>query len=166
MLHPGYSEGDRMRRVTEIRVAGDWSAGHEVDCVVLDADYRHRRRMVLIGEAGTEFLLDRPQATQLGDGDGLLLDDGGIVRVAGLAEPLVELAAATPVQLVRLAWHLGNRHADVQIAGSSLRIRRDHVLEDMAVRLGASTRQVLAPFCPEPGSPHHHDDGHGNRHGA
>jgi urease accessory protein len=156
-----------MRRATEIRAAGDWSAGLEVDRVVLDAGDRHRRRMVFTGEAGTTFLLDLPHATVLRDGDGLLLDDGGIVRVAGLAEPLVEISAATPVQLVRLAWHLGNRHTDVQIAAGKLRIRRDHVLEDMVTRLGASAVPVVAPFSPEPGSPPHHDDRHpGGRHGA
>jgi urease accessory protein len=146
-----------MRRAGEIRAAGDWGAGLEVDRVVLDADDRHRRRMVLTGEAGTEFLLDLPRATQLRDGDGLVLDDGGIIRVAGLAEPLLELSSATPLDLVRLAWHLGNRHTDVQIADGRLRIRRDHVLEDMVTRLGASAVPVMAPFNPEPGSPQPHD---------
>jgi len=156
-----------MRRAIEVRVAGDWSVRLEVDRVVLDADDRHRRRTVLTGEAGTTFLLDLPRATVLGDGDGLLLDDGGIVRVAGLAEPLVEISAATPVQLVRLAWHLGNRHTDVEVAAGKLRIRRDHVLEDMVARLGASAVQLMAPFSPEPASPHHrHDDRADDRHGV
>lgn len=147
-----------MRRATEIRAAGDWTAGLEVDHVVLDADDRHRRRVVLTGEAGTKFLLDLPRATRLRDGDGLVLDDGRIVRVAGLAEPLLEVSAATPPALVRLAWHLGNRHTDVQIAAGKLRIRRDHVLQDMVTRLGASVVPVMAPFCPEPASPHPHGE--------
>ena len=126
----------------------------QVDHVVLDAADRHRRRMVLTGETGTPFLLDLPAATVLGDGDGLVLEDGSIIRVAGLAEPLVELSASTPMDLVRLAWHLGNRHADVQIATGKLRVRRDHVLEDMAKRLGATLVAVEAPFVPEPSIPH------------
>lgn len=155
-----------MRRAGEVRAAGDWVSGREVDRVVLDADERHRRRVVLTGEAGTEFLLDLPHATQLRDGDGLVLEDGGIVRVAGLAEPLLELSAATPLQFVRLAWHLGNRHADVQFAAGKLRIRRDHVLEHMVTGLGASAVHVTAPFTPEPGSPPHDDGDHRYRHGA
>ena len=154
-----------MRRATEVRPAGDWSAGLEVDRVVLDAGDRHRRRTVLTGEAGTTFLLDLRRATVLRDGDGLLLDDGGVVRVTGLAEPLLEIAAATPVQLVRVAWHLGNRHTDVEVAAGKLRIRRDDVLEDMVARLGASAVHLLAPFSPEPASPHHDDDHSGGRHG-
>ena len=73
----------------------------------------------------------------LRDGDGLVLEDGGIVHVAGKPEALVEIAAAAPRELARLAWHIGNRHTDVQVVGDTLRIRRDHVLEDMLRRLGA-----------------------------
>jgi urease accessory protein len=156
-----------MRRATEIKAAGDWDSGLEIDRVELDADDRHRRRMVMTGVAGNEFLLDLPHATRLHDGDGLVLEGGTIVRVAGLAEPLLELSAATPLQLVRLAWHLGNRHADVQLVEGKLRIRHDHVLEDMVVRIGASVAPVMAPFCPEPANPHHHDDhDHGHRDGG
>src|SRR5215471_11558902 len=104
-----------MRRAIVVKAAGQWDLGHQVDRVVLDAADRHRRRMMLTGQAGTQFLLDLPAATMLGDGDGLVLEDGSIVGVAGLAEPLVELSVNTPMELVRLAWHLGNRHTDVQI---------------------------------------------------
>jgi urease accessory protein UreE len=91
-----------------------------LDRVVLDADERHRRRITLTGERGTVFLLDLPHAIALRDGDGLVLDDGTIVRVAGKPERLVEIAVATPRELARLAWHLGNRHTDVQIVGDRL----------------------------------------------
>ena len=129
---------------------------------MLDADERHRRRTVLTGERGTIFLLDLPHATALRDGDGLVLDDGAIVRVAGRPEPLVEIAAASPHELARFAWHIGNRHTDVQVVGGNLRIRRDHVLEAMLRGLGARLTPVEAPFDPEPGAYH----GHGHRHGS
>jgi urease accessory protein len=92
-----------------------------------------------------------------------VLDDGSIVRVAGKPEPLIEIAAATAHDLARLAWHLGNRHTDVQVVGETLRIRRDHVLEDMLRGLGARLTPVEAPFDPEGGAyGHHHDDAHGS----
>ena len=72
-----------MRRACEIRTAGSWNAATAIDRVVLDANERHRRRIALTGERGTVFLLDLPQATALKDGDGLVLEDGAIVRVAG-----------------------------------------------------------------------------------
>jgi len=145
-----------MRRASEVRKAGTWNAATAIDRVVLDADERHRRRITLAGERGTVFLLDLPQARALRDGDGLVLDDGAIVRVAGRPEPLAEIAAASPAELARLAWHIGNRHTDLQVAGDRLRIRRDHVLENMLRGLGAELTPVEAPFDPEPGAYHRH----------
>ncbi|MGA7490251.1 MAG: urease accessory protein UreE [Xanthobacteraceae bacterium] len=150
-----------MRRASEIRTAGSWNAATAVDRVVLDAAERHRRRIVLTGERGTQFLLDLPHATALRDGDGLVLEDGTIVRVAGKLEPLIEIAATSAAALARLAWHIGNRHTDVQVVADALRIRRDHVLEEMLCALGARLTPVEAPFDPEPGAygqqSHHHD---------
>jgi urease accessory protein len=150
-----------MKRASSVKPAGDWIAATAIDRVVLDAGERHRRRFVLIGENGTTFLLDLPRATALRDGDGLVLDDGAIVSVAGRPEALVEISAASLHELARLAWHIGNRHTDVQIAGDRLRIRRDHVLEDMLRGLGATLAFIEAPFDPEPGA-YVHDYGSGH----
>src|SRR5438067_13527332 len=106
-----------MRRATKIQPAGSFDATSALDRVVLDAAERHRRRIVLTGERGTKFLLDLPRATALRDGDGLVLEDGAVVRVAGKPEPLVEIAASSAHELARLAWHIGNRHTDVQVVG-------------------------------------------------
>jgi urease accessory protein len=138
-----------------------------VDRVVLDAGERHRRRFVLTGERGTELLLDLPHATALRDGDGLVLENGAIVLVVGKPEPLVEIAAASAHELARLAWHIGNRHTDMQVVGNVLRIRRDHVLEDMLRGLGARLTPIEAPFDPERGAyGHAHDHGHAHGHGV
>jgi urease accessory protein len=141
-----------MRRAFDVKAAGRWPEAAAIDRVMLDADGRFRRRMLMRGEGGLTFLLDLPKPTPLRDGDGLVLDDGSIVRVAGRPEPLVEIDADDGQQLARIAWHLGNRHTDVQIVGSRLRIRRDHVLEDMLRGLGATLTPVEAPFDPEPGA--------------
>ncbi|HKF11593.1 MAG TPA: urease accessory protein UreE [Xanthobacteraceae bacterium] len=151
-----------MRRASEIKAAGTWNAASAVDRVVLDAAERHRRRIALTGERGTAFLLDLPHATALKDGDGLVLEDGAIVRVAGKPEPLVEIAAHDAHELARLAWYIGNRHVEMQVVGDSLRIRRDHVLEDMLRGLGARLAWIEAPFEPEAGAYAH---GHGEDHG-
>jgi urease accessory protein len=117
----------------------------------------------LRGERGTKFLLDLPHATALKDGDGLVLEDGAIVRVAGKPEPLIEIAAESPSELARFAWHIGNRHTEVQVVGDRLRIRRDHVLEDMLRGLGARLTSIEAPFDPEHGAyGRGHNDDHGH----
>jgi urease accessory protein len=153
-----------MQRASKVRAAGEWNGADAIDWIVLDAGDRHRRRMALHGEGGTSFLLDLPQATALRDGDGLMLDDGTIVRVVGKPEPLVEIAAVNPQELARLAWHLGNRHTDVQVIGDTLRIRRDHVLEDMLRGLGARLAPLEAVFDPENGA--YATGSHENDHGA
>jgi|SRR5271166_2075232 len=141
-----------MLRVCSVARTTQIDEARVIDRVVLDAGERHRRRMVLTAEGGTSFLLDLPRATVLRDGDGLVLEDGTIVRVAGKREALVEVRAQTPHALARLAWHIGNRHTDVEIVGECLRIRRDRVLEDMLRGLGAELSPIEAPFDPEPGA--------------
>jgi urease accessory protein len=149
-------------RVSTIRPAGSFAAGDAIDRVVLDADDRQRRRIVLTGEKGIRLLLDFEKPVALRDGDGLELDDGSIVVVAGQAERLVEINAKTQLDFVRLAWHIGNRHTDIQFVDKAFRIRHDHVLEEMVKGLGANVTAVEAPFEPEPTAPH----GDGHHHGA
>ncbi len=150
-----------MHRVTTIKHSSDWDAATAADRVVLDAGDRNRRRIVLTGEQGTRFMLDFAAPVTLRDGDGLVLDDGSIVAVAGAPEALLEVAGPNAFETVRLAWHLGNRHTDVQIVGDKIRIRTDHVLEDMLRGLGARVSKLDAAFDPEPASPHGH---HGHEH--
>ena len=159
-------------RAGEVLAAGTWDAGREVDRVLLDHDRRFRRRILLATEGGREVLLDLPQAVRLRHGDGVVLEDGGIVRVAARAESLLDIHAHEEGELARIAWHLGNRHLPVQILGEHLRIRADHVIEAMVEQLGGHVEHVEAPFDPEAGAyagghHHHHDDddGHGHHHG-
>jgi urease accessory protein len=157
-----------VRTASEVRKAGEWEAAAAIDAVVLDADERHRRRIALTGEKGTRFVLDLPKAVSLQNGDGLVLDDGAIVRVEGKSEPLIEVTAADASALARLSWHLGNRHTEMQVVGERLRIRRDHVLEEMLKNLGATLHPVDAVFEPERGAyGHEHDGAHayGHEHG-
>jgi urease accessory protein len=147
--------------------------GESADAVTLDYDLRHRRRIAMTAADGLNFLLDLPRPERLRDGDQLLLEDGRRVRVIAAPEPLAEIRASGPGELVRIAWHLGNRHLPVMLEPERILIRRDHVIEDMAAQLGATVRHVEAPFDPEPGAyagagghhHHHHDDlGHDHPH--
>ena len=146
-----------MLRAVSVRPAGQWDESSAVDYVTLDSSERFRRRIALTGEDGLPFLLDLAQATFLRDGDGLVLDDGRMVRVAGRRELLVEITARSAGDLARLAWHVGNRHVDVQIVNGRLRMRRDQVIESMLAALGAKLTPISAVFEPEPGA---YDDSH------
>ncbi|MBH5372539.1 urease accessory protein UreE [Bradyrhizobium glycinis] len=155
-----------------------------VDTVVLDFDDRHRRRMAMTGTRGLEFLLDLEHAVALRGGDALVLEDGRLIEVVAAPEPLLEIRGRDPHHLVRIAWHLGNRHLPTQIMAKALRIRRDHVIEAMVKGLGARVIEIEAPFDPEGGAyadaghahghnhahhdhdHHHHDHGHHHDHAA
>jgi urease accessory protein len=141
-----------MRRASTILRAGEWVAAAAVDRVTLDHDARHRRRFAFMGEQGTAFLLDLPIATVLADGDGLLLDDGRIVAVAAAGEPLIEVRAASATLLMRLAWHIGNRHLPADIGADRIRLRADHVIAAMLRGLGGIVTEIVAPFTPEAGA--------------
>ncbi len=142
-----------MIRATSVLPRGHWPEGTAVaDTVVLDFDDRHRRRIAMTGTGGLDFLLDLDEAVALRGGDALVLDDGRAVEVVAAAEPLIEVRGRTPGDLVRLAWHIGNRHLSAQVMANALRLRGDHVIEDMLRGLGAAVVSIEAPFDPEGGA--------------
>jgi urease accessory protein len=140
-----------MIRATKVLGQHRWKEA-AADTVVLDFDDRHRRRMAMTGTRGLEFLLDLENAVALRGGDGLVLEDGRLVEVVAAPEPLLEIKGADPHHLIRVAWHLGNRHLPTQIMAKGLRIRRDHVIEAMVKGLGARVVEIEAPFDPEGGA--------------
>jgi urease accessory protein len=149
-------------RAEAILPAGTWDTTTAIDTVLIDFDRRHRRRILLRTEQGAEVLLDLPQAVRLRDGDGLAVSHG-VVRVSAKPEALLEIGAHEQREMVRIAWHLGNRHLPMQVVRDRIRIRADHVIADMVRGLGGHAEAIEAPFDPEPGAyagghQHHHDD--------
>ena len=110
---------------------------------------RFLRRKRLVTDQGPALVVDLPATTSLSAGDVLECADGTRVSVRAAVEPLLEVTAG---DLLRLAWHIGNRHCPCQIEPRRLLIQRDHVLHDMLHRLGATLRQVDEPFAPEGGA--------------
>jgi urease accessory protein len=154
-----------MIRATKVLGQHRWTQA-ATDTVVLDFDDRHRRRMAMTGTRGLEFLLDLENAVALRGGDALVLEDGRLIEVVAAPEPLIEIRGSDPHHLVRVAWHLGNRHLPTQITAKGLRIRRDHVIEAMVKGLGARVIEIEAPFDPEGGAyaeSHAHAE-HGSAH--
>ncbi len=141
-----------MLRATSVLPKGHWPDRPVAEIVVLDFDDRHRRRIAMTGTGGLEFLLDLDEAIALRGGDALVLDDGRLIEVVAAPEHLIEVRGRTPGDLVRLAWHIGNRHLSAQVMANALRLRGDHVIEDMLRGLGASVVSIEAPFDPEGGA--------------
>ncbi|MXV44962.1 urease accessory protein UreE [Saccharibacter sp. 17.LH.SD] len=139
-------------RVVEVVLAGKWDEAQAVDQFRADYEGRYRRRMVVSLHSGKEVLLDLPQARHLRAGDGLRCDDGRLILVEAEPEDVVEITAADSLSLMRLAWHLGNRHCPTMVEVDRLLIRRDPVLEDMLRGLGGHLHLLQAGFDPEGGA--------------
>jgi urease accessory protein len=158
-----------MQNASIHRPAGHWPKEKVAGTLTLDFDARYRRRIRLTVDQDEEVLLDLPKAVAMADGDGLQLEDGRWLEVKAAAESIVEVRHKDPRQLVRLAWHLGNRHLPTEIRDYVLRIRPDHVIEEMLQGFGAELAKVRAPFQPEGGAygnghGHHHSHGDGEHH--
>src|SRR5262245_3800968 len=151
-----------MQRAIAVHSRGQWPEDAVVDTVTLAYLDRHRRRIRFVADSGTAYLLDLPRAHHLVEGEGLEIEGGGYLRVRAAAEPLFEIETRDGADLLRIAWHLGNRHLPVQIAGERLRIRADHVAAEMVAGLGGRVQDLEAPFDPEirayAGALHHHAD--------
>ncbi len=167
-----------MIRASQHIAAGHWT-GAPADSITLEQEQRDRRRIALTSDGGLRFLLDLPERVLLRHGDALQLEDGRRIEVRALPEPLQEVRAKDTPHLLRLAWHLGNRHLEAQIEPDRILIRRDRVITDMLERLGAKVSKVVEPFNPEGGAygvaasgqahghdhGHDHADGHGDNQG-
>ena len=122
------------------------------DIVSLDYDERFRRRIVMKTEGGFIFLLDLPKAVDLKHDDCLVLEDGRFIKVQAAPEDLVKITGRNSLHLMRIIWHIGNRHLPCQICDDYILIRPDQVIEDMVKTLGGQSVPEFSPFTPEGGA--------------
>ena len=151
-----------------IIVRGQWD-GEAADTITLDEAQRHRRRMAMVSDGGIAFLLDLPEARLLKEGDAIALSDGRLVMVKAKPEELYAVGGTDAAHLLTLAWQLGNRHLPCQIEEDRILLRRDAVIRDMLLALGARVQEVEAAFDPVGGAyatgGHGHMTGHVTGHG-
>jgi urease accessory protein len=139
-------------RAVEVVPPGKWPQHAAADRLVLTFDDRYRRRLRYVALGGTAFLLDLPRTTILRAGDGLRLEDGRVIAVEALPEELAEVTASDTATLMRLCWHIGNRHLPAQLEPTRILIRDDAVIVNMLIGLGATVKPVTEAFNPEPGA--------------
>ena len=128
--------------------------------LTLPYDARCKSRFAAALDTGEEVGVVLPRGTVLRDGDMLVADDGGLVRVIAAPESVLLVRAPDRLTLTRAAYHLGNRHTPVEVGAEELKLEADPVLEDMLKRLGAQVERAQLPFQPESGA-----YGGGHRHG-
>jgi len=128
--------------------------------LTLPFESRCKSRLAATLDSGEEVALLMPRGTILAHGDLLVADDGALIRVIAASEAILRVSATTPLDLMRAAYHLGNRHTPVEIGADYLQLEADPVLRAMLEGIGATVEGRTAPFHPEAGA-----YGGGHRHG-
>lgn len=129
--------------------------------VTLKLDERRRSRQQLILDNGEPVGLAIDRGMVLRDGDVIVTQDGGLIAVKAAQEDVLRVTAMSPWQLLRAAYHLGNRHVLLEMGEGYLQLEYDPVLADMLHHLsGIHTERRRAPFEPDVGA-----YGGGHRHG-
>ena len=121
---------------------------------------RCKSRLAATLDSGEAEALLMPRGTVLAQDDLLVADDGALIRIIAADEAILRVCAATPRDLMRAAYHLGNRHTPVEIGVDHLQLEADPVLHAMLEGLGVTVETLNAPFHPEAGA-----YGGGHRHG-
>ena len=120
--------------------------------LALTAEERTKSRHRFETEDGQTVFLRLPRGTMIRDKDILRSDDGTLVRVRAKPEPVMTIAAQTPLLLLRAAYHLGNRHVPLEITATYLRLSPDPVLRTMLEQMGMVVEEAILPFQPEIGA--------------
>jgi urease accessory protein len=143
--------------------------------LTLDWDQRQKSRFDAEDSQGRRIGVFLPRGTVVRGGDLLLSQDGGLLKVQAALQQVLRITACpahgTPFDLIRAAYHLGNRHVAVELKPDHLKFEPDHVLGEMLQRLHLVVSEELAPFEPEGGAyaahggdAHSHEHGHGHGH--
>ncbi|SFW15914.1 urease accessory protein UreE [Nitrosovibrio sp. Nv17] len=136
--------------------------------LILPYELRENSRLRTTLASGEEIAIFTERGTVLRNNDLLASEDGRVVQIVAAQEPTYRITCRTPRDLLRCAFHLGNRHTQTQVGDGFLRILQDSVLKEMIEGLGATVTEESAQFEPESGAysggGHHHGDGHDHSH--
>ena len=139
--------------------------------VELDWDVRQKSRFDALDSAGRTLGVFLPRGTVVRGGDVLVADDGSLVRVVAAPQAVLKITHCvnhgTPYDLIRAAYHLGNRHVPIELKPDHLKIEPDHVLAEMLRAMHLIVHAVNEAFEPENGayaSGGHAHGGHGHKH--
>lgn len=136
----------------------------ELEAVVLAFAAREKARQRVTLASGEDVVINLKRGTVMRGGQILSTADGRCIEVQAAAEPVSTVRAESG--LVRIAYHLGNRHVPLQVTSDWVRYLADHVLDAMVIQLGGSLEHETAAFEPEAGAYGQHGHHHGHTHGA
>ena len=136
--------------------------------VSLDWDVRQKSRFDVVDSAGRQLGIFLPRGAVVRGGDVLVAEDGSLLRVIAAPQPVLHISHCrqhgSAFDLIRAAYHLGNRHVPIELKPDHLKIEPDHVLADMLRAMHLIVREETSAFEPENGAYSSHEDSHGHAH--
>lgn len=137
--------------------------------VALDWDTRSKSRFDATDSTGRRLGVFLPRGSVVRGGDVLVAEDGSLVVVEAAPQPLLQVRPCathgSPFDLLRAAYHLGNRHVALELQPQCLQLEPDPVLADLLRAMHLDVAEVQAPFEPEGGAYGGHGHSHGHAHG-
>jgi urease accessory protein len=135
--------------------------------IELDWDVRQKSRFESTDSQGRQIGVFLPRGTAVRGGDVLVCEEGSLVRVIAAPQPVLVITPCkqhgSPFDLVRAAYHLGNRHVQIELKPDHLKIEPDHVLAAMLRAMYLTVKEADAAFEPEGGAYGSHG-GHAHGH--
>lgn len=124
--------------------------------VALDWDVRQKSRFDTTDSQGRHLGVFLPRGTVVRGGDVLVAEDGSLVRVEAAPQAVLEVRACSehgsPFDLLRAAYHLGNRHVQLELQPDRLLLEPDHVLADLLRQMHLIVGESRSAFEPESGA--------------
>jgi urease accessory protein len=137
--------------------------------VELDWDQRCKSRFDATDSAGRHIGVFLPRGSVVRGGDVLVTEDGSLIRVQAAPQPVLVVRACpqhgSPFDLLRAAYHLGNRHVPLQVQADHLKLEPDHVLAGMLSAMHLIVSEEHSAFEPEAGAYAATGGAHGAGHG-
>ena len=119
------------------------------DIITLTYNKRFIRRKKLVSDNNFEFLVNLPATISLEKNSAFVLENGSLILIKYAKEPLIEIVSEN---LMKIIWHIGNRHIPCQIESNRLLIKEDKVIEELIIKLGGKIKKIYQEFCPEGGA--------------
>ena len=119
------------------------------DTITLTYNKRFIRRKKLVSDNNFEFLVNLPETISLEENSAFVLENGSLILIKYAKEPLIEIVSEN---LMKIIWHIGNRHIPCQIESNRLLIQEDKVIEELIIKLGGKIKKIYQKFCPEGGA--------------
>ena len=147
-------------RINEQIIVNDWiKEKPKIGSIIkltLSSDERRTLRGKRVSDCNQEIILQLPRNGKLKDGDILSTNNSNFyVEIIAKTEDLIEISSNSKIEIIKTAYHLGNRHVELEINKDSILTKKDYVIENMLKNFNVEVKNTIKKFSPETGAHNH-----------